>query len=189
MQHDTVLSNVSQSNCEWHWPWHLKWDKVKCKYTIRKPIGDFLWVGNSNICSVCRRFRDIQSRWPWCPFMCLCGKTLYKLGSLIFDLEKLPPRFESIKLKKHKGNKLTLKTTIELSHVLIDRSVWPEGVIEKKINKKVLISVIRSYCMRGLLPDQRPLLFIAIDIRYAVLALINSVAHRGICLIEIVLVM
>ena len=35
----------------------LGWVKVKCKCTIRKPISDFLCVGNSNIFYICHRLR------------------------------------------------------------------------------------------------------------------------------------
>ena len=44
----TVLSHFLQSNCMWYWPWHFEQARVKCKYIIRKTVGDFLWVGNSN---------------------------------------------------------------------------------------------------------------------------------------------
>ena len=36
----------------WPWLWPLEWATVKCKYTIRKPISNFLHVGNSNICCI-----------------------------------------------------------------------------------------------------------------------------------------
>ena len=35
----------------WPWLWPLEWAKVKCKYTVRTPISDFLHIGNSNSCS------------------------------------------------------------------------------------------------------------------------------------------
>ena len=40
----------------------LEWAKVECKYTIRRPICDFLCVDNSNICHICHRLRDIHSQ-------------------------------------------------------------------------------------------------------------------------------
>ena len=57
----------SQSKFSWPWLWPLEWQKVKCKYTNRKPIDDFLWFGNSNICPICHHLEDFQSKfeWPW----------------------------------------------------------------------------------------------------------------------------
>ena len=36
----------------------FKMVKVKYKYINRKPISDFLFVGNGNICAICHHFRD-----------------------------------------------------------------------------------------------------------------------------------
>ena len=36
----------------------LDWAKVKCKYTNRKPLGDFPCIGNSNICFICHHLRE-----------------------------------------------------------------------------------------------------------------------------------
>ena len=35
---------------------------VKCKYTNRKSTGDFLCIGNNNICPSSHRLRDIRSK-------------------------------------------------------------------------------------------------------------------------------
>ena len=50
----------SQSKIAWPWLLPLEWSKVKCKYTIRKPIGDLLFIGNCNICPICHCFQDIH---------------------------------------------------------------------------------------------------------------------------------
>ena len=44
-----------------HWPWPLELAKVKCKYANGKNVYDFLSVGNSNVCHICHRLRDIRS--------------------------------------------------------------------------------------------------------------------------------
>ena len=44
-----------------HWIWPLERAGVKCKYTISKPVSDVLCIGNSNICSIWHRLRDIHS--------------------------------------------------------------------------------------------------------------------------------
>ena len=36
----------------------FKMGKVQCKHTNRKPMSDFLCLGNRNICSICHRLRD-----------------------------------------------------------------------------------------------------------------------------------
>ena len=35
---------------------------VRCKYGNRKPLHDFLFVANSNVCPFCYRLLDINSR-------------------------------------------------------------------------------------------------------------------------------
>ena len=44
-----------QSKYARSWTRPLEWTKVECKYTNRKPIGDFLCIGDDNFCSICHR--------------------------------------------------------------------------------------------------------------------------------------
>ena len=41
---------------------NFRMDKVKSKYTNGKPISDFLCIGNSNVCPIGNRLRDIHSQ-------------------------------------------------------------------------------------------------------------------------------
>ena len=40
----------------------LDWANVKCEYTNRKATGDFLYIGTSNVCSICHSLRDIHDQ-------------------------------------------------------------------------------------------------------------------------------
>lgn len=52
------FTRYSQLKCKW--PWTLKWSQVKYKYVNRKPIHDFLYHGNSNLCLNCHQKSKIK---------------------------------------------------------------------------------------------------------------------------------
>ena len=70
MQHDSVLSNFLQSNCEEAWPCHLELANFKWKYINEKPISEMLYIGNSNTCPIHHRLW-LALPWPFVegPFM------------------------------------------------------------------------------------------------------------------------
>ena len=63
----SLVMRYSQSKFAWPWLWPLECAKVKYIYIIRKPISNFLYMSNSNICCICHHLWDIQSvfAWPW----------------------------------------------------------------------------------------------------------------------------
>ena len=69
--HNTINQILAIKMCIWPWHWHLEWAKVKYKCTNQEVIQDFIFDGNSNICSIYHHLRDIRKSnkmptvWPW----------------------------------------------------------------------------------------------------------------------------
>ena len=56
-----LFTRYSQMKYAWPWIWPLEWANVTCKYTNRKPIIDFLCIGNNNFDSICHNLHDIHN--------------------------------------------------------------------------------------------------------------------------------
>ena len=114
------FARYSQLKCAWP----LEWTNVKYKYSNGKAVCNFLFVGNNNVCLVCLRFSNIDSRnvydidldWPldWtkvkckyasrentCDFLC-CNSNVCLICCRLRDNHlwtSICSRFESLTLK------------------------------------------------------------------------------------------